>query len=144
MSGAVKPLPTTNEGQPVLKEKSQQFAIKLTPDAPGVLTAGLIERSTGFPPIEPAPNLPAGQAQDRRFLAVKPFRGKGYAVEAGRAMLRFVFERSSLDRIYATIDPENSASIKVAGKIGFNFARLEIEEDGTRVGCYVIERHPKS
>jgi RimJ/RimL family protein N-acetyltransferase len=70
--------------------------------------------------------------------------GKGYAVEAGRAMLSYVFERSSLERIYATIDPDNSASIKVAGKIGFNFDRLEIEEDGARVGYYVIEWHPKS
>ncbi len=39
--------------------------------------------------------------------------GQGYATEAGRAMLDYVFGQSSLERIYATIYKENRASIKV-------------------------------
>jgi RimJ/RimL family protein N-acetyltransferase len=66
--------------------------------------------------------------------------GKGYAVEAGKAMLRYVFERSSLDCIYATIDPDNAASIKVATKLGFRFLRTETEDDGSRASYYLIER----
>ena len=66
--------------------------------------------------------------------------GKGYATEVGRAMLCYVFGISTLDRIYATINPDNLPSIKVAEKIGFRFDRIETEPDGMRVGYYVIER----
>lgn len=66
--------------------------------------------------------------------------GKVYATEVGKAMLNYVFEHSTLDRIYATIYPENSASIKAAGKMGFRFDRAEVEEDGVTVNFYVIER----
>ena len=66
--------------------------------------------------------------------------GKGYATEAGRAMLDYVFAHSTLERIYATIHPENTASVKVAGKLGLRLERLEIEDDGMPVGYYVIER----
>jgi RimJ/RimL family protein N-acetyltransferase len=66
--------------------------------------------------------------------------GKGYATEVGRAMLQYVFEHSTLDRIYATIHPDNAASIKVAGKMGFSFQRTEIDPDGMPVSFFVIER----
>ena len=73
------------------------------------------------------------------YAFVQEAWGKGHATEVGRAMLDYVFARSSLDRIYATIDPENINSIKVAGKLGLRFEKLEIEEDGP-VAYYVIER----
>lgn len=66
--------------------------------------------------------------------------GKGYATEVGRAMIQYVFGISTLDRIYATIHPENLVSIKVAEKIGFRHVRTEIDEDGTPVSVHVIER----
>lgn len=66
--------------------------------------------------------------------------GKGYATEVGRPMLDYVFAHSTLERIYATIHPENTASAHVAEKLGFRFERLQIEDDGTPVGFYVIER----
>lgn len=66
--------------------------------------------------------------------------GKGYATEAGRAMLNYVFAHSALDRIYATIHPDNAASIHVALKLGFQYNRQEIDEDGT-THFYVIERN---
>ncbi len=67
--------------------------------------------------------------------------GKGYATEAGRAMIEYVFGRSALDRIYATIHPDNAASIHVATKLGFRYDRQEIDEDGTSTNFYVIERN---
>ncbi len=66
--------------------------------------------------------------------------GKGYATEVVRAMIDYVFARSSLDRIYATIDADNAASIRVAEKVGMCFDRVVIEDDGTQVAYYVIER----
>ena len=66
--------------------------------------------------------------------------GKGYATEAGRAMLGYVFAHSALDEIYATIDPDNAASLHVAAKLGFRFLRVEVEDDGTRTGYHAIKR----
>jgi [ribosomal protein S5]-alanine N-acetyltransferase len=66
--------------------------------------------------------------------------GKGYATEASKAMLEYVFERSNLERIYATIYPENQNSIHVAQKLGFRFEKEELEEDGLPTAYYVLER----
>ena len=66
--------------------------------------------------------------------------GQGYATEAGRAMLRYVFAHSALDRIYATIAAANSASIHVVQKLGMRFEKQVIDEDGMVVDYYVVER----
>lgn len=66
--------------------------------------------------------------------------GKGYATEAGRAILDYVFERSSLDAIYATIHPENPNSVHVAEKLGLRFDRLENDSDGIPTRFFIIER----
>lgn len=70
--------------------------------------------------------------------------GHGYATEAGRSMLAYVFAHAALERIYATIDPANSASIAVAGKLGFHFERQVIDDDGTPVSYFVIDRDQHS
>ncbi|CAA9234418.1 MAG: hypothetical protein AVDCRST_MAG93-1030 [uncultured Chloroflexia bacterium] len=66
--------------------------------------------------------------------------GNGYATEAGRAMLAYVFSHSALERIYATIHPRNKPSINVAEKLGVQFERQEIDEDGAPVSFYVVAR----
>lgn len=67
--------------------------------------------------------------------------GKGYATEAGRAMLGYVFESSALDSIYATIYPENAQSSKVARKLGMAFEKRVVDPDGTPVDYYVAHRN---
>ncbi len=67
--------------------------------------------------------------------------GKGYATEAGRAMLAYVFGISQLDRIWATIDARNTASIKVVQKLGMHLDREEEDEQGV-VAFYRVERPP--
>jgi RimJ/RimL family protein N-acetyltransferase len=66
--------------------------------------------------------------------------GKGYATEVGRAMLAYVFAHADLARIYATIHAANAPSIHVVQKLGFRFAQQIIDEDGTPVAYYVIDR----
>lgn len=66
--------------------------------------------------------------------------GQGYATEVAGAMLAYVFERASLDHIYATVYPDNVASLRVLEKLGANFQRQEVEEDGTRVNHYIFSR----
>ena len=52
-------------------------------------------------------------------------RGKGYATEAGQALLA-VAGRSFTGEILATIDPTNDASKRVARKLGFEYWKLAI------------------
>ncbi len=66
--------------------------------------------------------------------------GKGYAAEVGKAMLEYVFGRSSLAHIYATIHPDNLTSQRVAGKLGMHFDKEVTEPNGERVIFYVIGR----
>ncbi len=49
--------------------------------------------------------------------------GKAIATEVARATLRFGFEETSLEQIYAGADPPNAASFRVMEKIGMKFAR---------------------
>lgn len=45
--------------------------------------------------------------------------GRGIAVEAVRALLGFAFGQLGAHRVYASIEPRNAASIRVAEKLGF-------------------------
>jgi RimJ/RimL family protein N-acetyltransferase len=67
--------------------------------------------------------------------------GQGYATEAGLAMLHYVFERSQLTEIYATIYENNSASIRMMDKLKMRFVKREIEDNGNTTLYYVTERH---
>ena len=44
--------------------------------------------------------------------------GQGYATEGARAALAYVFEQMRRDRVISLIRPQNTASIRVAEKIG--------------------------
>ena len=48
----------------------------------------------------------------------KEFRGKGYALEAARATIDWVFSTFDIDRIVHSIDRENTASQAVARRLG--------------------------
>lgn len=45
--------------------------------------------------------------------------GKGYATEASKAVINFAFGEIGLEKLYATIRPENLPSIKVVERLGF-------------------------
>jgi len=77
------------------------------------------ERSSGafagrvgpwFPPTWPGLEVGWGIA--------KEFRGKGYALEAARATIDWVFSTFDTDRIIHSIDRENTASQMVARRLG--------------------------
>lgn len=64
--------------------------------------------------------------------------GRGYATEVGRAMLAYVFARSSLSKVYATIYADNHSSRKVADKLGMTVEKEVADPDGQAVVLYVI------
>jgi RimJ/RimL family protein N-acetyltransferase len=69
----------------------------------------------------------------------KEYRGRGYAAEAARAAIDWVFANFEIDRITHCIDLENDASRRVALRLG---ARKDGEIDlfGHRADVWVTER----
>ena len=52
--------------------------------------------------------------------------GRGYATEAGRAVVAHAFGPLALDRLVAAVEPANTASIRVLEKCGFAFVRDQV------------------
>jgi ribosomal-protein-alanine N-acetyltransferase len=57
-------------------------------------------------------------AADVGYLLDRQQWGKGYATEAGRAIVDWAFTVPSIRRVWATCDTENTASARVLEKIG--------------------------
>lgn len=57
------------------------------------------------------------------YILAKPFWGKGYGEEVCRALVGVAFQNLGVDRVVATTDPENTASIRVLEKLGFCFEK---------------------
>ena len=64
------------------------------------------------------------------YLLGKAYWGQGLGTEAAQAVLDYGFEKLDLQRLICLIDRENSASIKVAGKIGMTFEKEGEDEKG--------------
>lgn len=105
----------------------------------------VVERSTG---------LVVGYAGANRFelegqcwlefgyRLVPEARGKGYATEAGRAVLAKA-EETHRDEILAIIDPANTPSQNVARKLGFRFWKAaSIDVDDYRADLYRLPIGP--
>lgn len=53
------------------------------------------------------------------FWVLPKFNGKGFTTEAANAIVNFCFSQLNFNRIEATVETENEASIKVIKKLGF-------------------------
>ncbi len=65
--------------------------------------------------------------------------GKGYATEIAKRIVRYAFDELDLDEVFATVDDDHSASIKVLEKAGLKFLKYEFDEEG-RYSVFSIER----
>ncbi len=65
--------------------------------------------------------------------------GEGLAAEAARAAIRYGFEEAGLDRIAASADTPNAASLRVMRKAGMRYEKREIRE-GRDTTYYAISR----
>jgi RimJ/RimL family protein N-acetyltransferase len=66
--------------------------------------------------------------------------GHGFASEAARAFLACGFAELGLDRIVAFIEPANTASHRVARRIGMRYLEDRLYDGGIPVTTYVIDR----
>jgi RimJ/RimL family protein N-acetyltransferase len=55
--------------------------------------------------------------------------GRGYATEAARALLALAFGTLGVHRVYARVDVDNAASVRVAGKLGMRREAHLVEND---------------
>jgi RimJ/RimL family protein N-acetyltransferase len=69
----------------------------------------------------------------------REYWGKGYATEAALAVLKYGFTRFEFDTISAWIDPENTASQRVAERIGMTVEKHVIR-GGKKYALYGIRR----
>ena len=65
--------------------------------------------------------------------------GEGIATEAARAAIRHGFEEAGLDRIVASADTPNTASLRVMQRVGMGYERRETHEGGDTT-YYAISR----
>lgn len=72
---------------------------------------------------------PAHGRAELGYWIAKPFWGRGYATEAGRAVLQFGFEALGLNKIHAAVFLKNPASDRVIRKIGMTWEGRLREHD---------------
>ncbi|MCL2575803.1 MAG: GNAT family N-acetyltransferase [Defluviitaleaceae bacterium] len=75
-------------------------------------------------------NIEDGGVVSIGWIVRKDHWGKGYATEAAKAVLSFAFDVLDAEKVIATCDYRNAASIKVMEKIGLTF------ENGDRLRSY--------
>ena len=67
--------------------------------------------------------LPEMQAVELGYRFLSDFWGKGLATESARAAVAYSRDVLRLGRLIALVHPENVASARVLGKLGFVFER---------------------
>lgn len=61
----------------------------------------------------------AGRLPEFGFMIDPGHWGRGIATEASRAFVEHVFDATSVEQLTADVDPRNTASLRVLGKLGF-------------------------
>jgi len=72
--------------------------------------------------------VPERKSAEIGYWLGKPYWGKGYAVEAARALVRFGFQQMDLERVEAKCFLENRAGQRVIGKLGMKFEATDRSE----------------
>lgn len=73
------------------------------------------------------------------YVLAKEVWGRGYATEAATALREYAIKDLGLVRLIALIEPENTASIRVAEKVGFVFERVTIRPGGGVRHVYALQ-----
>lgn len=81
-----------------------------------------IGRTGLYPRRDDHDQIVPGEARIAFYLA-RPYWGKGFATEAGRAWIRHGFSVLELKRIVGGVNAQNAASIRVLEKLGFQWVR---------------------
>lgn len=77
------------------------------------------------------------------YIYSKPHWGKGYALEAASACVNYAFDVLHLNEITAQIRPENTASRKVAEKLGMSIKKQFIKHYKGKEMPHLLYSHRK-
>lgn len=66
--------------------------------------------------------------------------GKGYATEIAKKLIEYGFEELNLTEVFATVDDDHEASIRVLEKAAMKFKKYEFDDEG-RFSVFSIENH---
>lgn len=127
------------------REKAEKLWTKLYESfyLNGITTIyGVFEKSDGryigHAAIRPRPSQP-DQWEISYILKTEEW-GKGYATEIARKLIKFGFNELKLKAVYATVDTDNFASIRILEKVGMKYIRDEYDEQG-KFYLYGIKRY---
>jgi RimJ/RimL family protein N-acetyltransferase len=73
---------------------------------------------------------------------VEELRGRGLATEAMSAAIADAWERTGADHLVAYISAENTASLRVADKLGFRFREHGLTKSGDPMLVFELRRDP--
>jgi RimJ/RimL family protein N-acetyltransferase len=111
-----------NPDLPSIRALIEQM-IGLEPDTPGTwLQLGITLRESGNLIGDCGLHFPADEPRQAEFgITLSPaFQKRGYALEALKAVLAYFFATLGKHRVYASVDPENSASIALLERAGLH------------------------
>ncbi len=77
------------------------------------------------------------------YLLDKDFWHQGLATEAAHGILHYGFDKLKLSRLICMIDPENTASQRVAERIGMTFEKQVDEFDGDNLPFFIYSINKK-
>ncbi|HJS17743.1 MAG TPA: GNAT family N-acetyltransferase [Anaerolineales bacterium] len=74
------------------------------------------------------------------YTIARDYWGTGLGTEAAQAILRYGFENLNLRRLVCLIEPENTASKRVAEKIGMTFEKRVVDGEFPSFFVYSIDK----
>jgi len=85
-------------------------------------------------------SLEGGVEIEVSYLIEREFWNQGFASEAASAALEIGFEKYNFQKIVAFIDPRNTASVRVAEKMGLRFERKVEYKSFGEVNLYAAQK----
>jgi RimJ/RimL family protein N-acetyltransferase len=96
---------------------------------------------TGYCGLFHIPDLAGSPEMEIGYRLIQKFWGLGYATEAACAIRDYAFDELGITRLVAMIDPANTASIRVAEKLGMRYEKEVVLAGYTHPDhLYVLEK----
>ncbi|MEA2557643.1 MAG: hypothetical protein QOG88_1181 [Actinomycetota bacterium] len=111
----------------------------------GLLPWTRSEAASGRMALEPSDAEPPEKWRlevEVAYLLARPYWGRGFATEAGLAIVDHAFGTLGLSRLICLFEPDNIASANVARKIGMTY-EMEVELDGEVLPLHSTSSAPR-
>ena len=77
---------------------------------------------------------------DIGYAFLQEFWSRGYAIESASAVMSYAKEKLGLKRVVAVTNAENQSSIRLLGKIGFEYEKMvRLSEDAPEIKLFAVD-----